>query len=61
MDKINVYVPDNIGIMLENDAVMFEVYKRDGKTINKNRFLGMLVTGYYDDYVTEMRSAYEKI
>lgn len=61
MDKINVYVPDNIGIMLENDAVMFEVYKRDRKTINKNRFLGMLVTGYYDDYVTEMRSAYEKI
>lgn len=61
MDKINVYVPDNIGTMLENDAVMFEVYKRDGKTINKNRFLGMLVTGYYDDYVAETRSAYEKI
>lgn len=61
LDKINVYVPENIGTMLENDAAMFEVYKRDGRTINKNRFLGMLIIGYYRDYVTEARSAYDRI
>lgn len=61
MDKINVYVPENIGSMLERDASMFEVYKRDGRTINKNRFLGMLITGYFGDYVTEARSAYDRI
>ena len=61
MEKINVYVPENIGSMLERDASMFEVYKKDGRTINKNRFLGMLITGYYSDYVTEARSAYDKI
>ena len=61
MEKINVYVPENIGAMLENDAVMFEVYKKDGRTINKNKFLGMLITGYYGDYVLEARAAYDKI
>lgn len=61
MEKINVYVPENIGSMLESDASMFEVYKKDGRTINKNRFLGMLITGYYSDYVTEARSAYDRI
>ena len=61
MEKINVYVPENIGFMLESDASMFEVYKKDGRTINKNKFLGMLITGYYDDYVTEARNAYEAI
>lgn len=61
MDKINVYVPENIGSMLESDASLFEVYKRDGRTINKNRFLGMLITGYYGDYVSEARSAYDRI
>lgn len=61
MEKINVYVPKNIGAMLENDAVMFEVYKKDGRTINKNKFLGMLITGYYGDYATEAKNAYNKI
>ena len=61
LEKINVYVPENIGTMLENDATMFEVYKKDGRTINKNRFLGMLITGYYGDYVTEARAAFDSI
>ena len=61
LEKINVYVPENIGTMLENDATMFEVYKKDGRTINKNRFLGMLITGYYGDYITEARTAFDLI
>lgn len=61
MEKINIYVPENIGVMLENDAVMFEVYKKDGRTVNRNRFLGMLITGYYGDYITEIRNAYDTI
>ena len=61
MEKINIYVPENIGKMLEGDAVMFEVYKKDGRTVNKNRFLGMLIKGYYDDYISEARVAYETI
>ena len=61
MEKINIYVPEKIGKMLENDAVMFEVYKKDGRTINKNRFLGLLIKGYYGDYISEARAAFETI
>ena len=61
MEKINIYVPEKIGSMLKRDASMFEVYKRDGQTINKNRFLVMLIKGYYEDYVTEKRSSYDKV
>ena len=61
MEKKNIYVPENIGAMIESDATMFEVYKKDGRTINKNRFLGMLIIGYYNDYVTEAKAAYDAI
>ena len=61
MEKINIYVPDRIGSMLENDAIMFEVYKKDGRTINKNKFLSMLIIGFYYDYVTEEKKAYDSI
>ena len=61
MEKINIYVPKRTGIMLENDAEMFEVYKKDGRTINKNRFLTMLIVGYYEDYAIEAKAAYDAI
>ena len=61
MDKINIYVPENIGKMLENDAAMFEVYKKDGRTINRNRFYRMLIIGYYGDYITEARATFDSI
>ena len=65
MDKIDIYVPENIGLMLEHDAEMFEVFKMDKKTnktaINKNKFLSMLIVGYYKDYVSEAKSAKESI
>ena len=54
-------MPENIGAMIESDATMFEVYKKDGRTINKNRFLGILIIGYYNDYVTEAKAAYDAI
>lgn len=61
MEKINIYVPDYVGAMIENDAEMFEVYKKDGKTVNKNRFLSLLIKGYYEDYISEARTAYNSI
>lgn len=61
MDKINIYVPKNIGEILCNDAVQFEFYKKDGFTVNKNRFLNQLVKGYYDLYMKEASNAYNSI
>ncbi len=38
LEKINIYVPEHVGNLLDNDASMFEILKRDGWTINRNRF-----------------------
>lgn len=49
-DKINVFIPTEIADVLEKDARTFEIYKADGTTVNMNRFLSQLLTGYYDVY-----------
>lgn len=61
LEKINIYVPEHIGAVLDNDADLFEVLKKDRRTINRNRFLSMLILGYHNSYVTECQQAYEKI
>lgn len=61
MEKINIYVPEKTGLMLDNDAKMFEVLKKSDKSINKNRFLNMIILGYYKDYVSEAGMIYDKI
>lgn len=55
LDKINIYVPREVGELLDNDNEMFEVFKADGKTVNRNQFLTQLVTGYYDTYARELQ------
>ena len=61
LEKINIYVPTHIGAILDNDANMFEILKKDGRTINRNRFLSMLILGYHNSYVTECQKSYEAI
>lgn len=65
MEKIDIYVPENIGLMLEHDAKTFEIFKIDRKTnkktINRNKFLSMLITGYYKDYAAEAKSTKDAI
>jgi len=61
MDKINIYVPINVGKIIESDASLFEILKRDGRTINKNRYLSMLIKGYYGQYVQEYTEKYDAI
>lgn len=60
-EKINIYVPENIGRVIENDASLFEVFKRNGKSINKNRFLSMLIKGYYNTYQAESQNIFGTI
>ena len=61
MDKINIYVPKETGRILERDAELFEIYKPDRLTINKNGFLSMLIQGYYDDYHDNEKKNYDII
>ncbi len=60
-EKINIYVPETVGRVLENDAMLFEIFKKDGRTINKNRFLSMLIRGYYNTYEEETQKVYAAI
>ena len=60
-EKINIYVPTEVGTMLERDMEMFEIYKSSGKSFNWNRFLGMLIRGYYDAYVQENKTLFDRI
>lgn len=60
-EKINIYVPEAVGAMLNNDAALFEVFKKDGYTINRNRFLSLLIIGYYSAYVSECRQQFENL
>lgn len=61
LEKINIYVPKHVGDVLNSDAKLFEVYKRDGRTINKNRFLSMLIIGYHNSYVKECEDSFNAV
>lgn len=60
-DKINVFVPTEIADILEKDARAFEIYKADGSSVNMNRFLSQLLTGYYDVYTATYKQMCEQI
>ena len=60
-DKINIYVPREVGELLDSDNEMFEMFKSDGVTPNRNQFLTQLVAGYYDTYTRELQVKYEAI
>ena len=43
LEKISIYVPDYVNMILTKDAQLFEVFKTGTKEINKNRFLSLLM------------------
>ena len=53
IDKISIYVPEYVDSILTRDATLFEVFKTGTKEINRNRFLGMLTSGYFYKYTEE--------
>ena len=61
LEKINIYVPPQIVQTLDYDAGMFEIFKKDMQTINRNKFLTMLILGYHDAYVSERHRTQETI
>lgn len=54
LDKLNIYVPETLAVSLDRDAELFEVFKRDGRSINRNRFLSQVLLGYHDTYNEEL-------
>lgn len=60
-NKINIYVPEKTAIQLRNDALLFEIFKADGKTINMNGFLTMLFRAHHDDFRMEDKRVLDSI
>lgn len=60
-EKIKFYVPERTAMVIRSDAEQFEIYKPSGEEINLNRFLSLLIIGYYDRYKQEKNEAEEAI
>ena len=60
-EKVNIYVPEEIGRLLRNDARLFEILKTDMYSINLNRLMTLIIIGYYDLYREELNNASNKI
>ena len=58
-DKINIFVPDKLFEDLYEDAKSFEIRKKNGE-LNFNRFLSMIIVGYYEQYIAEFGGALEE-
>jgi len=50
LEKLNIYVPASLRKSLDKDAELFEVFKKDGRTINRNRLLSLILLGYFDAF-----------
>ncbi len=53
-ETIKINVPESLNRLLVNDMNNFEVFKRDGETINFNGFMSSLIAGYYEKYQEEV-------
>lgn len=60
-EKIKFYVPERTDMVIRSDAEQFEIYKAGSETINLNRFLSMLITGYYYGYKQEQNETAKAI
>lgn len=50
IEKINIYITDDIYSIIERDIKHFEIFKNDGSHLNRNKFLNLLISGYYETY-----------
>ena len=60
-EKISIYVPDALARSLDADAKMFEVLHGDGHRINRNKMLGMIISGFYDTYAESFNEQRHKV
>lgn len=53
LEKIYVFIPEHIKKKLESDCELFEIYKKNGESINFNSFCNLLILGYDDKFLNE--------
>ena len=60
-EKLNLYIPQEMKAQIQNDAMLFEIFKKNRRDVNINRFLSLLLCGYYDDYLQEDDKSHDSI
>ena len=60
-EKIKFYIPERTDRVIRSDAEQFEIFKANGEDINLNRFLTLLIVGYYNGYKQETNETAEAI
>jgi len=60
-EKINVYIPQEMKAQIQNDAMLFEIFKKNRRDVNINRFLSLLLCGYYDDFLHENNKSHHSM
>lgn len=58
--KINLYVPEDTALVLENDARYFEIFKKTGN-VNRNLFLSRVLSGIYFESVIDSITGSDEI
>ena len=59
-ETIKINMSEFLVRSLFNDAVGFEVFKKDGETVNLNSFISSLIAGYYEKYQEELSERLQK-
>lgn len=59
-ETIKINMPESLARSLLNDAAGFEVFKKDGETVNLNSFISSLIAGYYEKYQEELSERLQK-
>lgn len=60
-EKLNVYIPKEMKAQIHNDAMLFEIFKKNRRDVNINRFLSLLLCGYHDDFLHENNKSHDSI
>ncbi len=60
-EKLNVYIPQEMKVQIQNDAMLFEIFKKNRREVNINRFLSLLLCGYHDDFLHENNESHHSI
>ena len=61
LDKINIFIPESINLILESDIRLFEIFKKDNITPNMNRFISLLISGFYNSYMDDLRRQFNNL
>ena len=60
-EDIRILFPNLLLLSIKRDAESFEVLSKSGESINLNRFLSSLISGFYREYQEENAGRHDRL